>query len=193
MNLKDIRTGLDEALTYERLEEARRLAGEGYRLARYKEVLYEMEYFKGEIALIEGKRRRAINHFDKAIRYNPQDAESYNDKAIVLAELGHYKEAMEWIDKGIQIDPDYATLYHNKAWVLVQMNKPREALEFYKKALMCDNRRAVTFISIGDTYTMLGDHKASVDNYKKGLKLLPDKYKEIKDDLRDRLRLTRDR
>jgi len=186
-SLQSIKKRLDDALTFECLDEAKELAKEGYALARSKEVLHEMEYFKGEIALIEGKIQTAILHFDKAIQFNPFDAESYNDKALAYAEIGNYDEALEWIERGIEANPDYATLYHNKGWVLAQTGRLIDAVAYYKKALKFDSKRAVTHICLAEAYEKLGDVRLSFENYKKADALLPHRYKEIKEELLQRL------
>jgi len=180
-DLKKIRKLLDEALTYERYDEGRDLARRGLKLARTKEVLYEIEYFRGEIALIEESFQEAIEHFDRAIRFNPKDSESYNDKALCLAELGLDEEAIKWFDRAIEIDPRYATLYHNKGWVLNETGRHEEAIRCFRKALELDPESVVANASIADSLVKLGDYEASSNFYQKALELLGGKVGKEKD------------
>ena len=192
-SLSEVRKMLDDALTFERLHEAKELAQEGYALARSKEILNEMEYFKGEIALIEGKVQTAIHHFDRAIRFNPHDAEAYNDKALAYAEIGNYEQAMEWIDRGLKLNPGYATLYHNKGWFLAQTDKYEDAISFYKKALQLDRKRAVTYICLAEVYEYFENYKLSYGHYKRALSLLSGKHKEVRQQIAERLDAVRQR
>ncbi len=186
-DLKKIRKLLDEALTYERYDEGMDLARRGLKLARTKEILCEIEYFRGEIALIEERPKEAIGHFDRAIGFNPRDSESYNDKALCLAELGLDEEAIKWFDRGIEIDPRYATLYHNKGWILNKVGRHEEAIRCFREALELDPESVVTNASLADSLAKLGDYEASSNFYRRALELLGARDREIERGLRRRL------
>ncbi|KJV70295.1 tetratricopeptide repeat family protein [Orientia tsutsugamushi str. TA763] len=48
--------------------------------------------------------QKAIENYDLAIKYNPNDAEAYCNKGVCLYELGQYQEAIENYDLAISIN-----------------------------------------------------------------------------------------
>jgi tetratricopeptide (TPR) repeat protein len=169
-SLEGIKNRLNEALSFERFSQAEQLARSGLQIAKSKELLDEVEYFKGELALIKGRGFEALEHFERAIRFNPKHSEAYNDKAIILGELGFEEEAIKCFDKGIEVDPTYANLYHNKGWVLSKLGRYKEAIEWYEKALWIEPNNTITYANMAEVFEALGDYKKALSHYKKALK-----------------------
>ena len=186
--LKEIRNNLDEAITYGDFRLARQLAQEGLRKSRDKEMLGEIEYFKGQIEIIQGNYYEAIEHFDRAVGYNPQDGAAFNDRALCMVELGIIDEAFYYFNKGIEVEPDYATVYHNKGWLLNKIGKHRQAIEYFRKALELQPGRAVTYENLADALANCSDYQAALDSYKKAICLLKPGYSDIKDQILARIR-----
>lgn len=169
----ELRSALDEAITYGENGRARRLATRGLRLARTKELLGELEYFKGQVSILDGDFAGAIDHFDRAVSFNPYDGASYNDRALCMVELGAASEAFLYFDKGIEVEPDYATIHHNKGWLLNKLGRHREAIRSFREALALDPDRAVTYENIGNAFLRLEDLPSALAAYRKALELLP--------------------
>jgi tetratricopeptide (TPR) repeat protein len=171
-SLIELRMKLDEAITYGTQEEARELSLRGLKAAEERNLPGEIEYFKGQLALINENFTTAIEHFDKAIEYNPSDGASYNDRALCMVELGIIDEAFVYFDKGIAAEPDYANVYHNKGWLLNNIGRHQEAIECFKKALELEPNRAVTYDNLADALLNLNDCGGALVAYKKVLDLL---------------------
>ena len=175
-----IRKELDEAITYGQFKLAKGLIIEGMREARNQEVLGEMEYFKGQACILTEDYFGGIGHFDKAVKYNPKDGASFNDRALCMVELGMTQEAFSYFDRGIEVEPDYATIYHNKGWLLNKVGRHSEAIEYFNKALGLEPDRAVTYENLGDAFRNLGNYADALKTYKKAIELLKPAYSEIK-------------
>jgi len=186
--LLNLRLQLDEAITYQDEKRARLIALNGLKLAKTKELLGEIEYFKGQLEILNENFKKAIAHFDRAIRFNPKDGASYNDRALCMVELGTIDEALEYLDKGIKVEPDFATIHHNKGWLLNKLGRHTEAIRCFKRALKLDRRRAVTYENLADALYNLGDLKGALRAYKKTISLLDPKYSHIKKQLIDRIK-----
>lgn len=185
-DLMALRIRLDEAITYGTHKSAVKLAKEGFRRAETEGLSGEMEYFKGQIDLLNKRFASAIEHFDRAIKYNPKDGAAYNDRALCMVELGIIDEAFYYFDKGIEAEPDYATIYHNKGWLLNNIGRHTEAIGYFKKALKLQPNRAVTYDNLADALFNICDYRRALEAYKKVLELLKPKYclsirKQIKD------------
>jgi tetratricopeptide (TPR) repeat protein len=167
-----LRRDLDEAITYNDLTAAKKIAREGLRLARDRESLGEVMYFRAQLKIIAGKHSEAITCLEKALEFNPQDGAAYNDLALCRVELGKLDGVLELFDKGIAVEPDYATIYHNKGWFLNQLGHHKEALACFEKALEFDPCRAVTYENKADAYENLGQVDEAIRAYQKVLDLL---------------------
>ncbi len=170
--LNRTRKKLDDAITYGSVIEARRIAKDALREAQKRGLSGEAEYFKGQIELLGGNFVSAIEHFDAAIKHNPVDGASYNDRALCMAELGIIDGALDYFEKGISVEPDYATIYHNKGWLLNNIGRHTEAVKCFKKALRLEPDRAVTYDNLADALYNLSDYKGSLAAYEKVLELL---------------------
>lgn len=167
-----LRAKLDDEITYGSHREAVKLAREGLRQSKESGLPAEIEYFKGQIEMLKENFATAIEHFDAAIKYNPKDGASYNDRALCMVELGIIDEAFYYFDKGIEVEPDYATIYHNKGWLLNNIGRHTEAIEYLKKALALEPDRAVTYDNLADAFFNLADYQGALQAYKKVLALL---------------------
>jgi tetratricopeptide (TPR) repeat protein len=167
-----IRLELDKAITYGTHQQAVKLARQGLKESLAAGCLGEIEYFKGQIEILNKNFTTAIEHFDKAIKHNPKDGAAYNDRALCMVELGIIDEAFYYFDKGIEVESDYATIYHNKGWLLNNIGRHTEAIVCFKKALALEPKRAVTYDNLADALFNLADYKGALAAYKKVILLL---------------------
>lgn len=185
----ELRLKLDEAITYGTRKEAMALAKEGLKRAKGDGLSAEVEYFKGQVELLHKSFATAIEHFDKAIEYNPHDGAAYNDRALCMVELGIIDEAFSYFDKGITAEPDYANIYHNKGWLMNNLGMHTQAIEYFKKALELEPHRAVTYDNLADALFNLGDYPGALSAYKKVLELLkPGLCSQIKKEIAAKIR-----
>ncbi|NKQ38425.1 MAG: tetratricopeptide repeat protein, partial [Methanosarcinales archaeon] len=93
-------------------------------------------YFEiGNIYYKLSKYDEALMFFNKAIEINPDDAEAWYNKGVVLGELNRPDEELKAYNKAIEIKPDDAEAWYNKGVVLGKLNRPDEALKAYDKAI----------------------------------------------------------
>jgi tetratricopeptide (TPR) repeat protein len=187
-HLVELRLNLDEAITYGTRSEALRLAKKYLLEALKKKLPAEAEYFSGQVKLIKEDFSGAIEHFDRAIKLNPIDGASYNDRALCMVELGIIDQALRYFDKGIEVEPDYATIYHNKGWLLNNIGRSTEAIIYFKKALELEPDRAVTYDNLADALYNLEDYRGACEAYKMVIRLLkPGKCKGIKKEIEKKI------
>lgn len=184
----NIRLELDDAITYGEFDKAKDLIEQGLALSQDKELLGEIEYFKGQREILNQDFRNAIGHFDKAIQYNSSDGASYNDRALCMIEMGVIDEALDYFNRGIEVEPDFATIHHNKGWLLNKIGRHKEALECFYKAIELDNNRAVTYENIADTFMQLGDSRKALEFFNKALEALKPDYMQIREEILERIK-----
>lgn len=187
-----LRIELDDAITYGSVEAAKTLVEKGLHRATKKELLGEIEYFKGQLGIINEDYKRAIAHFDKAVEYNPNDGAAFNDRALCMVELGNLDEAFYCFDKGIEVEPDYATVYHNKGWLLNKMGRYTEAIKCFKKALELQPNRAVTYEGLADAYRNLSKYSKAIKAYQNALENLNPRCHNIRGQILSQIQLLKE-
>ncbi len=183
-----LRRLIDEAITFNDLEAARRLIRQGLSLAEGKECLGEIMYFKAQHAIIEEDFSGATVYLDKAISYNPQDGAAYNDKALCLSEMGCIEGVLDLFDKGIEVEPDYATIHHNKGWFLNKMGHHEQSLVCFQKALQIEPGRAVTYENMANAYENMGCKDEAIKCCKDALKLTRNCFRDIKGEIKSQIK-----
>ncbi|MGD9015139.1 MAG: tetratricopeptide repeat protein [Candidatus Omnitrophota bacterium] len=185
----ELRKRIDEAITYGCFELAARLTQQGLRQAREQGLLGEIEYFAGQSEILRGNYYEAIEHFDRAIKYNPYDGAAFNDRALCMVELDIINEAFYYFDKGIEVEPNYATVHHNKGWLFNKIGRHREAIECFKRALEIEPERAVTYENLANALANLSDYQGALDCYEKAISLLKADYSDIKKQITAQMKL----
>jgi len=89
---------------------------------------------EGNVHYNAKRYHEALVAFDRAIQFDPNFANAYNNKGIALRDLKHYNEALAAYDHAIQLDPNFVVAYHNKAFVLERIGKSKGAQLAREKA-----------------------------------------------------------
>ena len=80
----------------------------------------------------------AVEHFNIAIKLEPERKEGYHNKGIALYSLGKYDAAAECFDKSLKIDPIHAMGRYSKAMALIYSNRLHGGIKCYEKAVEID-------------------------------------------------------
>lgn len=174
-----LRRLIDNAITFNDLVLAKKLALKGLTMSQEMEVIGEQMFFRAQLEIIDEHFENAIKYLDNAIKYNPTDGAAYNDRALCMIELGIIDGVLGYFDKGIDAEPEHETIYHNKGWFLNNLGYHKEALSLFKKTLELAPDRAVTYENIGNVYESLGKMDEAVIAYKKALSLIDPAYEDI--------------
>lgn len=84
--LLNLRLDLDEAITYGDFDKAKKLVKDGLTLAHREENLGEMEYFKGQIEILNENFRKAIDLL------KPEYSDIKKQLVKHIKELKHYEK-----------------------------------------------------------------------------------------------------
>ncbi len=135
------------------------------------------QYFVKAIKAYERKDYNAArNNFEKAIRYNPNDAEAYNNLALILENhFQKYEKAKQYYEKAIEINPNDAKAYNNLALLLQNHFKDyKKAKQYFEKAIEISPDYAeahYNFALILATY--FKDYKKAKQYYEKAIEINP--------------------
>lgn len=131
-----------------------------HRNGRY---LYELE-----------KYEYAIHEYDKAVRYKPDDADIYFDRALCLGELKRYEEAISAYDASIKYKPNYINAYYNKGHTLVELRRYQEAIDAYNTTIKHKPDYASAYFNKGYALgSRLDKYEEAIDAYNMAIKYKP--------------------
>ena len=90
---------------------------------------------KGEVLLETERFQEAVNSFNEALAYEPNNAEAHLKKGIALERLSKLELALSCYNDALRINPKRSFAYVHKARVLAALHRYDEALSVYDLAL----------------------------------------------------------
>ncbi len=96
-------------------------------LARLGDQLFEQKQYE-----------RAIAAYERAVRFNPNDVDSYNDLGLSLQYLGRSAQAVAVLKEGIARDPSYQRIHLTMGFVQLQTGNRAAAIGALKQAIELD-------------------------------------------------------
>ena len=131
-------------------------------LGKIKNLTAEGHVIKGIAFYSEGKFKKAIEEYNKAIKLDPEYAFAYNTRGIAYGCVNNFKEAMNDYNTAIKLDPEYAVAYNNRGITSFKLGDFDDAIKDYKKAIELDPEYI-------DAYQCLAEVYIITDNYKESL------------------------
>jgi superkiller protein 3 len=133
---------------------------------------------KGQAFYERGSFHEAVNLFEQAVEFVPDDGAAYVCLAKTLYILEKYGEAYTVCKKAIRLDPTYTQVYAEQSKVLVdkgeflfELRRYREALAAFKRALQFDPDNATIHICQGDTLFQLERYEEAGHAYRRAIQL----------------------
>jgi tetratricopeptide (TPR) repeat protein len=90
---------------------------------------------KGEVLLETERLQEAVNSFNEALAYEPNNAEAHLKKGIALERLNRLELALSSYNEALRLNPKRSFAYVHKARVLAALHRYDEALSVYDMAL----------------------------------------------------------
>jgi tetratricopeptide (TPR) repeat protein len=123
----------------------------------------------------EEKYEDAFNHFNKAVRLQPNDAHIYHSRGTTYMKIGQYQHAVEDFNKVILLNPDWTMAYIKRGSAYSELGQYQLAFEDYYRAirLKLDHIDAV-YTSRGIVYKKLGQYQLAIQDFNYAIRLNPD-------------------
>lgn len=84
----------------------------------------------------------AIEAYEKALKLNPKDADTYNDLGLALHYTARPEKAVEILRKGTEVDPSFQRVWLSLGFVLAATGKGEEAKPALNKTIALDPNSA---------------------------------------------------
>jgi len=85
--------------------------------------------------LERGELDPAHDAFDRALAFNPQNADAYNGKGLIAIRQSNFAQAIDFFDNAVEFAPENAGFHLNRAIALLKMNRTADARAAYQKAI----------------------------------------------------------
>ena len=131
-------------------------------------------YNLGNVLYEQGKLTEAIEHYQRALRIQPDYARAHGNWGVALARQGKPAEAIEHYREALAIQPDYADAHYNWGNALARQGKPAEAIEHYREALKIKPHFADAFNGWGAALARQGKLAEAIEHYQQALRIQPD-------------------
>ena len=136
-------------------------------------ITAETEFYRGAACYNNKKFKKAIEHYDTAIKLNPQFFEIYYNRGLAKSALGKYQEAIADYDKSIEINPQFAEAYSNRGVAKSDLGDKNGAIVDYDKAIEINPQLAEVYNNRGITRYDLGEYKDAIEDYDIAIEINP--------------------
>ena len=116
-----------------------------------------------------GQPQKAEEHFQTAVRLNPQDPESYFDHGLLFASQERFVEAETAFRKALAINPQHRDAQLNLGSMLEAQGKLPEAMSQYQRVLDASPEDAQAHFGLGRILVNQEDYKQGIEHLLKSV------------------------
>jgi hypothetical protein len=106
-------------------------------------------YRRGQLYAIKRAYALAAKDFDEAIRLNPKDAESYNNRCWIKAAVGDLKQALGDCNEALRLRPDLFDALDSRGLVNLKLGNNADAIRDYSASLQINPRSVSSLFGRG--------------------------------------------
>ncbi|XRO76969.1 tetratricopeptide repeat protein [Methanocaldococcus sp. 10A] len=128
-----------------------------------------IEYiYKGTKLLEDGKYKKALKMFDKALKIEPNNFYALLGMSLAYTKLNKLEEALKYVNKALEIAPDTNALFH-KAWLLTFLEQYENALKCFDDVLSKEPNNIEALVGKSRVLTALENYKEALEYVNKAL------------------------
>ena len=135
------------------------------RNAEYRNWTTDDTFISGLAYQEAGDNEEAIKFYDKAIKANPQDAASHNNRGNAKDALGDKEGAIADFDRAIELNPQYATAYNNRGSTKGQSGNLSGAITDFDRAIELNPQYANAYHNRAVAKEQLGDKEGAAADF----------------------------
>ena len=153
------------------MDETIRILEQGLEMIPDSEVLLSR---LGHTFMVTGKVRKALDTFDRILKFNPRFFDALLGSAWILNLMGQSEDAQGYYREALQIEPENKFARKNYALSLASSGKIAPALEIYNSLKLEYPDDPEILKELGIAYGYAGDISQSIENLEKSVSLQPD-------------------
>ncbi|MUG96426.1 tetratricopeptide repeat protein [Scytonema sp. UIC 10036] len=131
-------------------------------------------FIQGNDKYDQGDYEGALVAYTKAISYNSNYANIYNNRGLVRYKLGDNEGAIEDYDQALRINANNEMAYFNRGLVRAHLKDYKQAVEDFNQALRINPDDAKIYIHLSHARAKLGDLRGAFTDYNQAKRLNPE-------------------
>lgn len=139
------------------------------------------EFAKGMAKVKENDFLTAIEHFTLALRDDPNDVESYAERAVAYLNTQQYELSMFDMNRCIEIEPNNSYRYSCRGFLKAKIGDVDGAIVDYEMAVKLDPEDAIAYNNLGLAQESKGFRAHAEKSYQQSNKLIgynPNRFDE---------------
>ncbi len=141
----------------------------------YQQLLTAGDYAKqGDACFFENRYEDAIAAYNLALQIQPDLADTWNNRGVVLTRMQRYPEAIASYEQATTIRPQYPDAWNNRGVVLLELQKYPEAIGCYEQAIQAKPDYADAWNNRGVAFSKMQEYEQAVISYNKALQIKND-------------------
>jgi tetratricopeptide (TPR) repeat protein len=116
---------------------------------------------------------RAIAHYTRALRLDPEDALAHYLRGRAYQAQGQSDQAVADYTEAIRLDPEFALAHGARGEAYLAKGDHSRAIVDYTEAIRLDPTFALAYAARGDAYLAKGDHGRAIVDYTEAIRLDP--------------------
>ena len=137
------------------------------------------ELSKGNEFAANGNMSQALAAYDKAIQFDPQLSEAYNNRGTIRHETGQLSEAIDDYSAAIKLKSDYAEAFNNRGNAYAALERFAEAERDLQTAVKLKDNSAAIHNNLGSVYFSQKKFDAALNEYTRALQLNPNNTESL--------------
>jgi len=147
-----------------------------------KELASELWYVKAHALSHLKKHVKSLELYEKSIKKDPKDFDSWLGKSEELFELGKTRESLNACEKGLEINQEDPGLIFQKGFLLSEFDKNEEALTYYDRLIQMDSSDEDAWFNKACVLSLMNKKEEALDALTVANALDPDNVIEMKDE-----------
>ncbi len=140
-----------------------------------QKAIIAADYSKeGDNFFFEGRYEEAINAYNESIRLEPNGADVWNNRGVVLTRLQRYDPAIASYDHALQILPNYGDAWNNRGVTLLELQRYEDAIDSYDHAIQVKPDYADAWNNRGVAFARLQNFEEAILSYNEALRIKND-------------------
>ncbi|MEG4497465.1 tetratricopeptide repeat protein [Microcoleus sp. F10-C6] len=141
----------------------------------YQQLLTAADYAKqGDACFFENRYEDAIAAYNLALQIQPDLADTWNNRGVVLTRMQRYPEAIASYEQATTIRPNYPDAWNNRGVVLLELQKYQEAIGCYEQAIQAKPDYADAWNNRGVAFSKMQEYEQAVISYNQALQIKND-------------------
>lgn len=141
----------------------------------YKQLLTAGDYAKqGDACFFENRYEDAIAAYNLALQIQPDLADTWNNRGVVLTRMQRYPEAITSYEQATAIRPNYPDAWNNRGVVLLELQQYQDAIACYEQAIQAKPDYADAWNNRGVAFSKIQEYEQAVISYNQALQIKND-------------------